>query len=73
MLYTRSSFMRWLQQVCDCQLQPINNTIRIKHGPATAYMYMTGRDVIDYEEIYILYGKLYLPQLPGDSDLERVE
>lgn len=76
MLYTRSSFIRYLTTKHDCEIINLNdrraNIITIKNGPATAYILATGRDVIDYEEIFIVCKKLWLP-LPGDRDLEKVE
>jgi hypothetical protein len=74
MLYKRSSFLKWLKEKCDCELIPVTETVMtIKHGPASASMYMTKGDKIDYEEIYVFYKKLYLPMLPGDSDLIRID
>lgn len=75
MIYKRSSFIRWLQEDCECEVFPVNDarTLKIVNGPASAYMFVSKRDRIDYEEIYILYRKLCLADLPGDKDLERVE
>jgi len=77
MLYTRSSFLRWLREKNDCTIivldEPRANCLKIIHGPAVHYMWLGKKDRIDYEEIYIAYQKLYLADLPGDKDLERIE
>ena len=76
MLYTRSSFIKWLTDVKDCEIININdrrgNVITIKNGSATAFIWVNKKDVIDYEEIYVVTRKLWL-ELPGDKDLVRVE
>jgi len=76
MLYTRSSFLKYLTDKRDCQIKPLNqgrNTvILIQHGPVSAYIHLNNKDLIDYEEIYIVCKKLFL-DLPGDSDLVRIE
>lgn len=78
MLYKRSSFIKWLKDVEGCEIIPLANnnrkgTILIKNGSARFNMQSNFEDVIDYEEIYIAYKKLYLSRLPGDADLIRVE
>lgn len=77
MLYTRSSFIQYLREVHDCEIIPLDDsrerTLRIKNGPVSAYMFLTRKDRIDYEEIHIICNKLYLTDLPGDKDLERIE
>lgn len=79
MLYTRSSFIEWLEQVEECEIIPIKNdhstrgTLLIKNGSAKFYMHTDAKDMIDYEEIYIAYKYLYLSQLPGEKDLKRIE
>lgn len=77
MLYTRSSFIKYLVDVHDCEVINLNdrrgNVITIKHGPATAFMWANKKDIIDYEEIYIICKKLWLTNLPGDKDLQQAE
>jgi len=74
MLYNRSAFLAYLVKIEECEIIPLNEkVIRIKNGSATANMWMDGKNRIDYEEIYILYKKLYLRDLPGDKDLVRIE
>jgi hypothetical protein len=74
MLYTRSSFIKWLIDIKACTVTPLpnnDNVVVVKNGPAKAYMYMTKN--IDYEEIYVLYNKLWIDGLPGESELEKAE
>lgn len=75
MLYKRSAFLQLLVEKYECQTIPLSSgrTIKIVNGPSSAFMHLDGRDVIDYEEIYLIYQKLYLSDLPGDRDLVRVE
>lgn len=75
MLYTRTSFLKYLKEKHDCEIIPLRDkrVLRIKHGPATYHMWLHKYDRIDYEEIFIAYQKLYLPDLPGEKDLERIE
>ena len=75
MLYKRSSFIKWLKDKFDCEITPIRDTkvLIIKNGPVSSKMWMDGKDVIDYEEIYMHYQKLYLTDMPGDKDLIRIE
>lgn len=76
MLYTRSSFIRWLTKVKDCEIINVNDirnrVISIKNGHVIAYIMTGKKDLMDYEEIYIVCKKLFL-DLPGDTDLEKVE
>jgi hypothetical protein len=74
MLYTRSSFIRWLTKVKGCDVQPVrrSNAFIITNGIASAYMWVNPQDRIDYEEIQILCQKIYL-ELPGDKDLKKAE
>lgn len=73
MLYTRASFINYLQQKHECETKPLpdGEGVRIKYGNCVCYFNMTG--TIDYKEVYLYYQKLLLPYLPGDSDLERAE
>ena len=73
MLYTRASFINYLQEVHKCDIIPLKDGkgVRIKYMNESCYFNMTG--TIDYDEVYLYYQKLLLPYLPGDSDLERVE
>lgn len=75
MLYSRSSFIKWLTEVKDCEVipKPDSSVITIKNGMVKAYMYANSKNVIDYEEIYALCNKLYIVGLPGNSDLELIE
>jgi len=78
MLYKRSSFLKWLKEVKDCQIKPLGNNVRggaVKafNGPASTYIGTDEKDRIDYEEIYIICRNLYIDGLPGDSDLVRIE
>jgi hypothetical protein len=75
MLYTRSSFIKWLTEVKDCEVYPLgsSNVMVIKCGIFKANMWVTPKDLIDYEEIYILCSKIPLIGLPGDNDLIKVE
>lgn len=75
MLYKRSSFINYLKEKHDCEISPVRDSrvLRIKNGPVSAYMFLDNKDRIDYEEIWIICRKLYLVDLPGDKDLERIE
>ena len=77
MLYTRSSFIKYLTKVHNCEIINLNDrrgrVVTIRNGPAKTFIWATGRDVIDYEEIYLVCKKLWLTDLPGDKDLEKVE
>lgn len=74
MLYKRSSFLTFLKKKYDCDIKIMDSkAIRIKYGNELFYMVTNKADIIDYEEIYICYNRLLLPDLPGDKDLERVE
>lgn len=77
MLYKRSSFIKWLQEVHDCEIQPIGErdtfaAFRVKNGPAQAYIGTDSKDRIDYEEIQLICRRLWLP-LPQNSDLKRID
>lgn len=77
MLYTRSSFINYLINVHDCEIitksDGSDRFVHIKNGPAKAYLWAGGKDQIDYETIQIVCNKLWLPYLPGHSDLEPIE
>ena len=74
MVYTRSSFIKWLTEVKDCDVKPLDrNTLQVTNGIAKAFIWVNNRDVIDYEEIYILCNKIHIVGLPGDNDLIKVE
>ncbi len=77
MLYTRSSFINYLINVHQCEIIDINDrkdkVITIKNGPAQAFIWATGKDQIDYEMILRVCNKLWLTDLPGDKDLEKIE
>lgn len=83
LLYTRSSFLRWLSQVKECEIKPLDyddndrgrysfGGILIKNGPCKFYMGTDQRDRIDYGEIRIICKKLWI-ELPNHSDLEPLE
>lgn len=74
MLYTRSSFIKWLTKVKECQVQPMrgSRTLMVSNGIAKAYIFANKNDYIDYEEIALLCRKIYL-ELPGDKDLKKIE
>jgi len=75
MLYKRSSFLSWLSDVKDCDVNPIRDTnvVIIKNGPASARMWIDTKDRIDYEEIWLICNKLYIDGLPGEKELTRIE
>lgn len=72
MRYTRSSFLKWLKESRDCEITPRKHTnvLKIANGLITANMWVNPKDVIDYEEIYMLCNKLMIVGLPGDQELE---
>lgn len=73
MVYTRSSYLTWLSEKHDCNIIPLDEkgTLRIWHGPMKSHMRNTKH--IDYIEIFMHHQKLWLPELPTESDLVRVE
>ena len=78
MLYKRSSFIKWLKEVKDCEITPMdtgtrNGVLLVKNAMIKFYMGTNSKDRIDYEEIFIICNRLYIDGLPGDSDLERLE
>lgn len=74
MLYTRSSFIKWLTDVKDCKVQPLGgNTLQVTNGIAKGFIWASSKDIIDYEEIYLLCNKIHIVGLPGDNDLIKVE
>jgi aminopeptidase C len=77
MLYKRSSFVKWLHEVKECDITPLTGksagVILIKNWNYKFYLEYDKKDRIDYEEIYLACSKLYIDGLPGDSDLERIE
>ncbi len=74
-LFKRTSFVRLLKTKYDCEIKTLKdgNSLKIIHGPASAYLYMTKLDRIDYDEIYLFYQKLCLPDLPSPSELEEAD
>jgi hypothetical protein len=74
MLYKRSSFLKYLKEKHDCESSPIKDTnvLVIKNGPVSCRMWVNPNDRIDYEEIVIVCGKLFVG-LPGNSELIRIE
>lgn len=75
MLYRRSSFINWLKEKHDCEVNPIQDTrvLIIKNGMMSVKMWLDFNDRIDYEEIWMMCNKLYIVGLPGDSELIRIE
>lgn len=75
MLYTRSSFIKWLTEVKECEVYPLKNTnvLVVVNGIAKANMWVNPKDLIDYEEIFIFCNKIHIDGLPGDKDLKKVE
>ena len=75
MRYKRSSFIKWLKEKCDVEIQPLPDTrgVKLVNGPVHSYMFVNRHDCIEYKEIYVHCQKLYLVDLPGDKDLERHE
>lgn len=75
MLYKRSSFLKYLKEKHDCEISPVRDTrvLIIRNGPTSAKMWLDNNDRIDYEEIWLVCRKLYLVDLPGEKDLERIE
>ena len=74
MLYSRSSFIKWLVEECHCEVSPLPNNpkvLLIKYLNESTKMFVTHGDKIDYEEIYRHYQRLLLPFLPGDNDLVK--
>jgi hypothetical protein len=75
MTYKRSSFFKWLIEVCQCDVFPLPNNpkvIVIKYLNEKVFVGVDSRDIIDYEEIYSVYKRLLLPELPGDTDLVKI-
>lgn len=73
MLYTRTSFIKYLTEKYDCETFPMREGrgLIIKHGlTAKTQMFVTQN--IDYEEIELHCRKLYVG-FPGNSDLVIVE
>ena len=78
MLYTRSSFIKWLRESAECEIMPIGDrrglgVIKVINGPVHTYIQSGYKDVIDYEEIQLKCSQLYLSRWPNDSDLDRIE
>lgn len=75
MLYTRSSFLKYLKDKHDCEIKPHSNgkVITIKNGPVTVHIGSDKNNRMDYDEIYLVCNRLYLVDLPGSSDLELIE
>ena len=73
MLYKRSSFIKWLSEVKDCDVTPLKYAqgVKIMNGSASVRLWTDSKDRIDYEEIYTVIQKLWIDGLPGDSDLEK--
>jgi len=75
MSYKRSSFLKLLKEKWGCEIKPVldTNVLLIKYGSASSRMWLDGKDRIRYEEIYLHYLKLGLPDLPGEKDLEIID
>jgi hypothetical protein len=75
MLYKRSSFIKWLTEVKECEVFPIRDTnvLIIKNWQISIKIMLDKKDRIDYEEIWLICNKLYIVGLPGDNELERIE
>ena len=77
MLYKRSSFIKWLHEVKNCEITPFGSGkgagYLVRNGSCKCYIGGDTRDLIDYEEIFLHYNSLYLDGLPGNSELEIVE
>lgn len=75
MLYTRSSFLTWLRKVHNCEITPIEKSpvLIIENGVASARIWTSKKDLIDYEEIHRVCNVLYIVGLPGDKDLKKIE
>lgn len=76
MLYTRSSFITYLTEKKDCEIVVLDDSkgkaLKVINGPQSAYIWVSSKNRIDYREIYTICKKLWL-DLPGDSDLEKIE
>ncbi len=72
LLYTRSSFIKYLTNNCNCELTPMREGrgLRIANGSAKHQMFMT--EYIDYDEIVLVCLKLYI-ELPPNNLIKRVE
>lgn len=74
MLYKRSSFLKFLQAKYQVETKPLRDgVLQLRHGPQIHYMIMTSQDRIDYEEIYIIYNKLLLPDIPTYNDIKQYD
>ncbi len=71
-LYKRSFFLNLLKTKYDCSLTPLKDrsTVKVQNGPASTYIFINKFDRNDYEEIYLHYQKLALPNLTAPSELE---
>ena len=71
MPYSRTSFFKYLTVIHNCEIIPVRGSrvMHIKKNSKKAFIIATGKDIIDYEEIYIVCQKLNVP-IPGDSDLK---
>jgi hypothetical protein len=69
--YSRNAFLKYLKDIYNCDIITVKDSrvIHIKNNHGKAYMIATGKNVIDYEEIYIVCQKLNIP-IPGDNDLK---
>ena len=74
MLYRRSSFISWLTNTMHCEVIPLRDSMGlvVKNGPMSMKLWYDKNDLIDYEEIYLVYKKLLLTALPGEKDLIAV-
>ena len=75
MLYKRSSFIKWLIEKCHCEVFPLPNNhkvLMVKYLNESTKMFVNSRDEINYEEIYMHYQRLLLPELPGEKDLTPI-
>jgi hypothetical protein len=71
LLYIRSAYINsFLVKKNECIVTPLNSkTLKVENGPVFIYIHLSGRDVIDYEEIAMHCQKLFLP-IPGQRDLQ---
>lgn len=75
MLYKRSSFIHFLQNSRNCDVETIKDSrvTIIRNGVQSHRMWMDRHDRIDYEEIWMVCNNLLIDGLPGDNDLIRIE
>lgn len=74
MLYKRSSFLKLLEIKYGVKVKPLRDgVLMLIHGPQIHYMMTDRHDQIDYEEIYIIYNKLLLPELPSPKEIQQYD